>query len=140
MHACMHTCMHTCMHACMHDAEVICCAHTCAFRWSSVRFNAGARAQRHFSTDEYVYFKSERTSQLDEELGDISSKISDREFAILDEVRVYCPHEALAHARARALSLSLSLPLSFCFHLSLSLFVCPRVSTEVRVCCVPLRS
>ncbi|MGB1602432.1 MAG: hypothetical protein ACPIOQ_57415 [Promethearchaeia archaeon] len=27
-------------------------------------------------------------TQLDEELGDISSKISDREFAILDEVRL----------------------------------------------------
>jgi len=64
-------------------------------------------------------FKSERTRQLVEELGDISSKIPDRGLAILDEVRVYCPNEALAHARARALSLSLSLPLSFCFHLSL---------------------
>ena len=42
----------------------------------------------HFSTDEYIYYKTERMAQLDEELGDISSKISDREFAIVDEVRL----------------------------------------------------
>ena len=42
----------------------------------------------HFSTDEYIYYKTDRMSQLDEELGDISSKINDREFAIVDEVRL----------------------------------------------------
>ena len=48
------------------------------------------RPQRHFSTDEYVYYKSPRMVQLDDELGDISCKISDREFSILDEVRLCC--------------------------------------------------
>ena len=40
----------------------------------------------HFSTDDFVYFKTRRMHQLDDELGDISSKISDREFSITDEV------------------------------------------------------
>ena len=48
-------------------------------------FNAN---QRSLSTNEYAYYKTSRMTQLDEELGDISSKISDREFAILDEVRL----------------------------------------------------
>ena len=48
------------------------------------------RPQRHFSTDEYVYYKSQRMVLLDDELGDISCKISDREFSILDEVRLCC--------------------------------------------------
>jgi hypothetical protein len=40
----------------------------------------------HFSTDDFVYFKTRRMHTLDDELGDISSKISDREFSITDEV------------------------------------------------------
>jgi DNA mismatch repair protein MSH5 len=42
----------------------------------------------HFSSEEYDYYKTPRMIQLDEELGDISSKIFDREFAIVDEVRM----------------------------------------------------
>ena len=45
------------------------------------------RAQAHFSTDEYIYYKTQRMLQLDDELGDISSKINDRESAITDEVQ-----------------------------------------------------
>ena len=77
----MHIAIHPQFYSCTHRKMV--CG-TCVTRCLRTH------PQRHFSTDEYVYYKSQRMVQLDDELGDISCKISDREFSILDEVRPCC--------------------------------------------------
>eukprot|EP00960_Hanusia_phi_P025874 745925-Hanusia_phi.AAC.3 len=43
--------------------------------------------EMHFQTEEYVYWKSGRMRELDENVGDIWGKICDREFAIINRVR-----------------------------------------------------
>ena len=42
--------------------------------------------EMHFQTEEYVYWKSQRMRELDENVGDIWGKICDREFAIINRV------------------------------------------------------